>query len=145
MCCVAYFIYVYPVDSQVAYLFVFLVQMPIVFIFASKAKEYWNAPTMSERLYQWQEMMNRCCWISIFTSFSTFLANIFLRVQLQIGGAVIYLVCNTVLIYSSWWMQNVRIVHRGKTDVGGFSAIDHHIHRGARSLSQKIKIFVAED
>ena len=129
LCVTAYFLYVYPFDPQVAYLIVFVVQVPIIFVFAVKAQEYWNAPTMSERLYQWQEMMNRCCWISLFISISTFLANVALRIQFQIAAAIVYLICNIVLIYSSWWMQNVRVVERGKKDIGSLSAIDYHISK----------------
>lgn len=138
LCVIAYFLYVFPFDPQVAYLIVFCVQVPIIFVFAVKAQEYWNAPTLSERLYQWQEMMNRCCWISLFISISTFLANVALRIQFQLAAAIVYLICNVVLIYSSWWMQHVRVVERGKKDIGSLSAIDYHISEGIGKIDNHI-------
>ena len=111
-----YFYYCFPTNPDPAFAVMFLIQCPLCAVFTQRAMSFWEHKSFGDRLFMWQAAINRGAIVCLFISSPTFLANVFMRMNFQLGTGVAYLIGNVAWIYTSWYMDKVLKVRGHEED-----------------------------
>jgi hypothetical protein len=111
-----YFYYCFPMNPDPAFAAMFIIQCPLCAVFTQRAMSFWEHKSIGDRLFMWQAAINRGAIVCLFISSTTFLANVFMRMDFQLGTGVAYLIGNVMWIYTSWYMDKVLKVRGHEED-----------------------------